>query len=86
VGLLGTSFFPDTPEAQRRLRDALPLLANGTDEKGVVLELHRREDGRALGPVVVVQAGPHWQLYAQHVHGHHRSGLDGAREGAARGT
>ena len=38
AGLLGTSFFPDTPEAQRRLRDALPLLA-GTDENGVVLEL-----------------------------------------------
>jgi formate hydrogenlyase transcriptional activator len=48
VGLLGTSFFPDTPEAQRRLRDALPLLATGTDEKGVVLELRRREDGRPL--------------------------------------
>ncbi len=48
VGLLGTSFFPDTPEAQRRLRDALPLLANGTDEKGVVLELRRKDDGRPL--------------------------------------
>ena len=47
-GLLGTSFFPDTPEAQRRLRDALPLLATGTDEKGVVLELRRRDDGRPL--------------------------------------
>jgi transcriptional regulator with GAF, ATPase, and Fis domain len=48
VGSLGTSFFPDTPEAQRRLRDALPLLATGTDEKGVVLELRRRDDGRPL--------------------------------------
>jgi formate hydrogenlyase transcriptional activator len=48
VGLLGTSFFPDTPEAQRRLRDALPLLATGTDEKGVVLELRRKDDGRPL--------------------------------------
>ena len=47
-GLLGTSFFPDTPEAQRRLRDALPLLATGTDEKGVVLELRRKDDGRPL--------------------------------------
>jgi PAS domain S-box-containing protein len=46
--LLGTSFFPDTPEAQRRLRDALPLLATGTDEKGVLLELRRRDDGRPL--------------------------------------
>src|SRR5271155_3373345 len=48
VGLLGTSFFPDTPEAQRRLRAALPLLASGTDEKGVVLELRRKDDGRPL--------------------------------------
>jgi transcriptional regulator with GAF, ATPase, and Fis domain len=47
-GLLGTSFFPDTPEAQRRLHDALPLLATGTDEKGVVLELRRKDDGRPL--------------------------------------
>jgi formate hydrogenlyase transcriptional activator len=48
VGLLGTSFFPDTPEAQRRLRDVLPLLATGTGEKGVVLELRRKDDGRPL--------------------------------------
>jgi formate hydrogenlyase transcriptional activator len=47
-GLLGTSFFPDTPEAQRRLREAIPLLANGTDENGVVLELRRKDDGRPL--------------------------------------
>ncbi|MBV8137326.1 MAG: sigma 54-interacting transcriptional regulator [Deltaproteobacteria bacterium] len=48
VGLLGTSFFPDTPEAQRRLHDALPLLASGTDAGGVVLELRRRDDGSPL--------------------------------------
>jgi formate hydrogenlyase transcriptional activator len=48
VGLLGTSFFPDTPEAQRRLPEALPLLASGTEEKGVVLELRRSDDGRPL--------------------------------------
>jgi formate hydrogenlyase transcriptional activator len=47
-GLLGTSFVPDTPEAQRRLRDALPLLATGTDKKGVVIELRRNDDGRPL--------------------------------------
>jgi PAS domain S-box-containing protein len=47
-GLLGTSFFPDTPEAQRRLRDALPLMATGTDASGVVLELRRKDDGRPL--------------------------------------
>ena len=48
AGLLGSSFIPDTPEAQRRLRDALPLMATGTDEKGVVLELRRKDDGRPL--------------------------------------
>jgi formate hydrogenlyase transcriptional activator len=47
-GLLGTSFIPDTPEAQRRLNAALPSLATGTDEKGVVLELRRKDDGRPL--------------------------------------
>jgi formate hydrogenlyase transcriptional activator len=47
-GLLGNSFFLDTPEAQRRLHDALPLLASGTDEKGVVLQLRRKDDGRPL--------------------------------------
>ena len=55
-GLLGTSFFPDTPEAQRRLRDAHQLLATGTDEKGVVFELRRKDDGRPLWVRVVVQA------------------------------
>jgi transcriptional regulator with PAS, ATPase and Fis domain len=48
VGLLGTSFFPDPPEAQRRLPEALPLLASGTEEKAVVLELRRSDDGRPL--------------------------------------
>jgi formate hydrogenlyase transcriptional activator len=47
-GMLGTSFWADTPEAQRRLRDAIPLLASGTDEKGVVLELRRKDDSRPL--------------------------------------
>jgi formate hydrogenlyase transcriptional activator len=48
TGLLGTSFIPDTPEAQRRLRDALPLMGRGTDMTGVVLELRRKDDGRPL--------------------------------------
>lgn len=48
TGMLGTSFFPDTPEAQRRLRDALPLMERGTDADGVVLELRRKDDGKPL--------------------------------------
>ena len=47
-GMLGSSFFPDTPDAQRRLHDALPLFATGTDEKGMLLELQRKDDGRPL--------------------------------------
>jgi PAS domain S-box-containing protein len=46
-GLIGNSFVADTPEAQRRLREALPLIASGTDIDGLVLEL-RRKDGRPL--------------------------------------
>jgi PAS domain S-box-containing protein len=48
TGMLGTSFFPDTPEAQRRLREALPLMERGTDAEGVVLELRRWDDGKPL--------------------------------------
>src|SRR4029077_6869232 len=47
-GMEGPSFWSDTPEAQRRGREALPMLATGTDEKGVVLELRRKDDGRPL--------------------------------------
>jgi PAS domain S-box-containing protein len=47
-GRIGSSFIADTPEAQRRLRDALPLMESGTDSNGVVLELRRKDDGRPL--------------------------------------
>jgi formate hydrogenlyase transcriptional activator len=47
-GIVGTSFGADTPEAQRQGREAIPLMASGTDEKGVVLELRRKDDGRPL--------------------------------------
>jgi formate hydrogenlyase transcriptional activator len=47
-GSLWSSFVPDAFEAQSRLRDALPLFARGTDEKGVVFELRRKDDGRPL--------------------------------------
>ena len=47
-GMDGNSFWSDTPEAQRQGREAIPLMASGTDEKGVVLELRRKDDGRPL--------------------------------------
>jgi formate hydrogenlyase transcriptional activator len=44
----GSSLVPDTPEAQRRLKDAFESVGRGTDTSGVVLELRRKEDGRQI--------------------------------------
>ncbi|HKE62752.1 MAG TPA: sigma 54-interacting transcriptional regulator, partial [Nitrospira sp.] len=48
AGTYGTSFIPDTPEAQRRLHDALQSIGRGTDTRGVVLELRRKDTGKPL--------------------------------------
>ena len=42
------SLFPDTPEAQRRLREALKLVESRTDASGSSLELRRKDDGRPV--------------------------------------
>jgi PAS domain S-box-containing protein len=47
-GTFGKSFVPDTPDAQRRLHEALQSVGRGTDTSGVVLELRRKDDGRAV--------------------------------------
>jgi formate hydrogenlyase transcriptional activator len=47
-GVFGTSLVPDTPDAQRRLRDGRELIRRGNYPKGLVLELRRRDDGRPL--------------------------------------
>ncbi|HWB78683.1 MAG TPA: sigma 54-interacting transcriptional regulator, partial [Nannocystaceae bacterium] len=47
-GTYGKDFAPDTPEAQRRLRDAFESIGRGTDTSGVVLELRRRDDGAPI--------------------------------------
>jgi PAS domain S-box-containing protein len=44
----GKSFIPDTPEAQRRLKEAFDSVGRGTDTSGVVLELRRRDNGKPL--------------------------------------
>jgi formate hydrogenlyase transcriptional activator len=44
----GKSFIPDTPEAQRRLKDAFESIGKGIDTSGVVLELRRKDNGRPL--------------------------------------
>lgn len=47
-GMVGRSLVPDTPEAQRRVREAFAAVGRGTDTSGVVLELRRRDDGRPV--------------------------------------
>jgi len=47
-GTYGLSFVPDTPEAQRRVRDALDSIGRGTDTSGVILELRRRDNGKPI--------------------------------------
>jgi PAS domain S-box-containing protein len=44
----GKNFVPDTPDAQRRLREAFESIGKGTDTSGVVLELQRRDNGKPL--------------------------------------
>ncbi len=44
----GKNFIPDTPDAQRRLREAFESIGKGQDTKGVVLELRRADNGKPL--------------------------------------
>jgi PAS domain S-box-containing protein len=46
--IIGRSFIPDTPEAQRRAQEALAAIRRGEDKNGVVLELRRRDNGRPI--------------------------------------
>ncbi|HWC60258.1 MAG TPA: sigma 54-interacting transcriptional regulator, partial [Verrucomicrobiae bacterium] len=47
-GAYGKSFFPDTPEAQKRLRLALESLGKGSESAGVILELRRKDNGQPI--------------------------------------
>jgi PAS domain S-box-containing protein len=44
----GKSFIPDTPEAQKRLKEAFEAINKGVDASGVVLELRRKDNGQPL--------------------------------------
>ena len=44
----GKNFIPDTPDAQRRLKEAFESIGKGIDTSGVVLELRRKDNGRPL--------------------------------------
>lgn len=41
----GKTFAPDTPDAQRRMREAFESIGRGIDTSGVVLELRRKDNG-----------------------------------------
>ncbi len=47
-GTYGFSFIPDTPDAQRRLKEAFDSIGKGIDTAGVVLELRRKDNGHPL--------------------------------------
>ena len=47
-GTYGKTFIPDTPEAQRRLKEAFDSVGKGIDTQGVVLELRRKDNGKPL--------------------------------------
>jgi PAS domain S-box-containing protein len=47
-GMVGMSLVPDTPDAQRRVREAFESIGRGTDTSGVVLELRRKDNGKPI--------------------------------------
>jgi formate hydrogenlyase transcriptional activator len=47
-GTYGKNFAPDTPDAQKRLKDAFDSIGRGADTSGVVLELRRRDNGKPI--------------------------------------
>jgi PAS domain S-box-containing protein len=46
--VIGKDLAPDTPDAQRRLREAFESVGKGTDTSGVVLELRRKDNGNPI--------------------------------------
>ncbi len=47
-GTYGKSFIPDTPDAQRRLKEAFDSIGKGLDTSGAILELRRKDNGKPL--------------------------------------
>src|SRR6516165_975745 len=48
AGTVGMSFIPDTPDAQRRAKEAFASIGKGFDTGGVVLELRRKDTGKPI--------------------------------------
>jgi formate hydrogenlyase transcriptional activator len=47
-GMVGLSLVPDTPDAQRAVREAFASIGRGQDASGVVLELRRKDNGQPI--------------------------------------
>lgn len=48
VGTVGKTLVADTPDAQRRVEEALDSIGRGTDTSGVVLEMRRKDNGEPV--------------------------------------
>ena len=48
AGTIGMSLVPETPDAQRRVKEALASVGRGADTSGVVLELRRKDNGQPV--------------------------------------
>lgn len=46
--MIGKDLVPNTPDAQRRVREAFESIGKGTDTGGVVLELRRHDNGKPI--------------------------------------
>ena len=46
--MIGKHMAPDTPDAQRRMREAFESVGKGTDTSGVVLEMRRQDNGQPI--------------------------------------
>jgi len=44
----GRTLVPDTPDAQRRVKEAFESVGRGTDTSGLVLELRRKDNGKPI--------------------------------------
>jgi formate hydrogenlyase transcriptional activator len=47
-GILGVSLVPDSPDAQRRVHDAIESVGSGIHTNGVELELRRKDNGKPV--------------------------------------
>ena len=46
--MYGKNMAPNTPDAQRRMKEAFESIGRGTDTSGVVLELRRKDNGKPI--------------------------------------